>query len=194
MVYEWFGGMLCLDAVNTQMMIDGAPADGWTDFAALASWLETAQFLAPQNRREIEANWPDDEKNRVLEAAKTLRGAIRGLCEEIVDSRVSEASLDALNVVLERRATHSRIEREGETGFHWSEQTALDGEDILVPIARSAAMLLCERDHTLLKKCSNPGCILWFYDTTKNRGRRWCSMATCGNRHKAKAHYARQKS
>jgi predicted RNA-binding Zn ribbon-like protein len=34
--------------------------------------------------------------------------------------------------------------------------------------------------------------VLFFYDTTKNHARRWCSMAFCGNRHKVAAHYRRQ--
>jgi predicted RNA-binding Zn ribbon-like protein len=33
--------------------------------------------------------------------------------------------------------------------------------------------------------------VLFFYDTTKNHARRWCSMAFCGNRHKVAAHYRR---
>jgi predicted RNA-binding Zn ribbon-like protein len=34
---------------------------------------------------------------------------------------------------------------------------------------------------------------LYFYDTSPKRSRRWCSMATCGNRAKAARHYARSK-
>jgi predicted RNA-binding Zn ribbon-like protein len=35
---------------------------------------------------------------------------------------------------------------------------------------------------------------LYFYDTTKNHTRRWCSMTGCGNRAKAAAFYERKKS
>jgi predicted RNA-binding Zn ribbon-like protein len=35
--------------------------------------------------------------------------------------------------------------------------------------------------------------VLWFYDTTRNGTRRWCSMAICGNRAKAHRHYDRVK-
>ena len=61
----------------------------------------------------------------------------------------------------------------------------------LVLIAVAAADLLCHGDLSLVKKCDNPRCILYFYDTTKNHARRWCSMAGCGNRMKAAAHYRR---
>src|SRR6266851_5443894 len=38
-----------------------------------------------------------------------------------------------------------------------------------------------------------PACVLWFFDTTRNGTRRWCSMAACGNRAKARRHYDRIK-
>ncbi|MFC4656205.1 MULTISPECIES: CGNR zinc finger domain-containing protein [Rheinheimera] len=37
----------------------------------------------------------------------------------------------------------------------------------------------------LVKQCEHPDCILWFYHRTKAHKRPWCSMALCGNRHKA---------
>lgn len=36
-----------------------------------------------------------------------------------------------------------------------------------------------------LRQCDHPDCTLYFYDTSKNGSRRWCSMKTCGNRAKA---------
>ena len=34
-------------------------------------------------------------------------------------------------------------------------------------------------------------CVLYFYDTSRNGTRRWCSMQGCGGRAKASRHYAR---
>ncbi len=62
---------------------------------------------------------------------------------------------------------------------------------LLWPVAESACDLLCYADLTLVKKCENPICVLFFYDTTKNHSRRWCSMSVCGNRMKVAAHYQR---
>ncbi|WP_018350641.1 CGNR zinc finger domain-containing protein [Longispora albida] len=45
-----------------------------------------------------------------------------------------------------------------------------------------------------IRPCTNPDCILWFVDISRNRGRRWCSMAGCGNRAKARSFYARKTS
>jgi predicted RNA-binding Zn ribbon-like protein len=64
---------------------------------------------------------------------------------------------------------------------------------LLVPIAESAAGLLTADDLTLVRKCQNPQCILYFYDTTRNHARRWCSIAVCGNRAKVATHYRRRR-
>jgi predicted RNA-binding Zn ribbon-like protein len=35
--------------------------------------------------------------------------------------------------------------------------------------------------------------VLHFFDVSKNGTRRWCSMSGCGNRAKARRHYARSR-
>jgi predicted RNA-binding Zn ribbon-like protein len=67
-------------------------------------------------------------------------------------------------------------------------------EDVLAPVALAAARSLVHDDRDLLRKCDNPRCILFFYDTTKNHGRRWCSMDLCGNRAKVSAFHQRRRA
>jgi predicted RNA-binding Zn ribbon-like protein len=43
-----------------------------------------------------------------------------------------------------------------------------------------------------LKACSARDCGWAFYDRTRNRSGRWCSMAVCGNRAKVRAYRARR--
>jgi predicted RNA-binding Zn ribbon-like protein len=50
---------------------------------------------------------------------------------------------------------------------------------------------LLEESPERIRRCQNPACVLWFFDTTRNGTRRWCSMAACGNRAKARRHYDR---
>jgi predicted RNA-binding Zn ribbon-like protein len=42
-----------------------------------------------------------------------------------------------------------------------------------------------------LKVCANPDCRRAFYDASRNRSARWCSMAVCGNRMKGRAYRER---
>ena len=42
-----------------------------------------------------------------------------------------------------------------------------------------------------LKCCQLPSCGWSYYDSTRSRTRRWCSMQTCGSRSKSRAYYKR---
>lgn len=77
---------------------------------------------------------------------------------------------------------------------HFREVTRLDldqPDQLLVPIAQSASDLLCHGNLELVKRCANPSCRAFFYDTSKNHTRRWCSTTGCGNRMRVAAHYRR---
>ena len=60
-------------------------------------------------------------------------------------------------------------------------------------LAAESLLELLETAPDRVKHCENPDCVLWFFDTTRNGTRRWCSMAVCGNRMKARRHYDRRK-
>ncbi|MDT0305154.1 CGNR zinc finger domain-containing protein [Streptomonospora wellingtoniae] len=45
-----------------------------------------------------------------------------------------------------------------------------------------------------LRPCGNEECRLFLLDRSKANKARWCSMATCGNRMKARRHYERSRS
>ena len=61
------------------------------------------------------------------------------------------------------------------TGSGWNAVTA----NLLPPLLELVA------DPNNLKRCSNPSCRWLFIDRSRNRSRRWCEMAVCGNRAKA---------
>lgn len=44
-----------------------------------------------------------------------------------------------------------------------------------------------------MKCCELPTCGWAFYDSTRSRTKRWCSMKTCGSRHKAREYYKRNR-
>jgi predicted RNA-binding Zn ribbon-like protein len=79
--------------------------------------------------------------------------------------------------------------------YQWVE--TLNGEPsrvLLYPIARAAGDLLVQGKFDRVKKCNNPDCILFLYDTTRSHTRQWCSMAACGNRIKVAAFYRRERA
>jgi predicted RNA-binding Zn ribbon-like protein len=65
---------------------------------------------------------------------------------------------------------------------------------VLWPVARSAAVLLVSEQLSRVRICDADTCRWLFLDTSKSGRRRWCDMKVCGNRAKARRHYARTQS
>jgi hypothetical protein len=57
-------------------------------------------------------------------------------------------------------------------------------------------VFLAELDGTWahLKECASDTCHSVFYDRSRNRSARWCSMRSCGNQHKVRAWRERQRT
>jgi predicted RNA-binding Zn ribbon-like protein len=45
----------------------------------------------------------------------------------------------------------------------------------------------------LIRRCHGAGCGWFFLDCTRSHTRRWCSSSDCGNRDRARRHYARHR-
>jgi len=100
--------------------------------------------------------------------------------------------VEALNEVLRITEGHDELfQQNGKWGLEF---VAREGglEWLLAAVARSAAEIISEGASARLRVCSNPSCGLFFYDNSRTRRRRWCSMSLCGNRHKVAAFSKRQ--
>ncbi|MGI5353426.1 CGNR zinc finger domain-containing protein [Streptomyces sp. CA-250714] len=62
----------------------------------------------------------------------------------------------------------------------------------LAGLAIAWSELALTGEATRLKRCAEHGCAWVFWDVSKNRSRRWCSMRVCGNRAKARRYTAKQ--
>lgn len=190
--FIFIGENLALDFVNTQRMRDGQGVDDLKDYATLVLWLAQAHALNPTRTKAALKRGQSTAGKRLHNQAHTLREALRAMAEHIVaDKPAPQSSLDAINEVLRHGATYVQVERKRGALEKCAHADHLEPVQLLVPIAEAAADLLCQGNFSLVKKCDNPHCVLYFYDTTKNHTRRWCSMAGCGNRMKAAAHYRR---
>jgi predicted RNA-binding Zn ribbon-like protein len=78
--------------------------------------------------------------------------------------------------------------------FAWEGRAIPDALDrLLWPVVWSAADLLTSGLLARVRECQNEPCGWLFVDMSRNRSRRWCDMRDCGNRVKARRHYARLK-
>ena len=102
--------------------------------------------------------------------------------------------MQVLNALLSQSLPHLKVVNSAE-GFTW--EWGGDVEDfnqIIWQVARSSAELLTSDQLSRVRVCEDDrGCGYLFIDTTRNHSRRWCSMESCGNRAKARRHYARQR-
>lgn len=193
--FLFVGNRACLDFVNTRVVEGGRLVDLFGDFSDLMWWLVLEGLLDDEGARRALERWGGvPEGDRAFREALSFRAALRGTCERIVrGERVEQAIVDWINRLLASRAGHDQLVRTADGFERRFRREVSEAVGLLVPVAVSAADLLSQDDLSLVKKCENPECVLFFYDTTKNHARRWCSMAACGNRSKVAAHHRRKK-
>jgi predicted RNA-binding Zn ribbon-like protein len=79
-------------------------------------------------------------------------------------------------------------------GYAWNiERLQPLATHLLAPILWSAGDLLIKGTRGNVRRCANAECVWLFTDASKNATRRWCDMASCGNRAKARRHYLKVK-
>jgi predicted RNA-binding Zn ribbon-like protein len=168
------GEPLALDLLNTRWMASGGPADLLATVEGTRAWLAAAGITAT----------PEPETRHAL---VTARQAIR----DVLTEPGEPAALEHLNQVL----NHGRVRLSIGPPAN-PEQTLEVGDPAWHPAVMATANLLelLKQAPDRIRRCQHPACVLWFYDTTRNGTRRWCSMSTCGNRAKAHRHYDRTKN
>lgn len=193
--FLFVGNYAWLDFVNTEVMGGGERVDLLRDFSDLVQWAQAAVFLTDEQARHAIALWGDKPAGRrALEAAREFRAILRHLAERLAaGGRVQPAAIEAINARLRHRVGYSRIRVLGTAVERTPCWEFDEPAQLLTPVADSVADLLVTGEHSFVRKCKNPACILFFYDTTKNHARSWCRMSACGNRTKVAAHYRRQR-
>jgi predicted RNA-binding Zn ribbon-like protein len=187
------GNNLSLDFVNTMIADAGKPKDLIEGLADVMSWAIAVRLIEKRDAARHFAVWNKKDGDFLSEAVR-FRAILRSLFTGILnDEVVKGATLKALNEMLDDQTGFTELVR-NETGFEKRFHSDFrEPRQVLASVAASAADLLCYGNLDLIKRCEGEGCVLYFYDTTKNHSRRWCSMAGCGNRAKASAFYRRKK-
>lgn len=67
-----------------------------------------------------------------------------------------------------------------------------DAEAVMATLARKAVILLGGDRARLIRECDASWCSRLYVDSSRRGSRRWCSMASCGNRAKVAAFRERQ--
>jgi predicted RNA-binding Zn ribbon-like protein len=126
-----------------------------------------------------------------LADARELREAVFRIARAAMDGRAApRVDVDAVNAWAARPDLAPRFDRLG-GGVHRAESTTVPAA--LATVARDAVDLFGGPLAGRVRECAAPDCSGLFLDASRARRRRWCSMATCGNRQKVAA-YRRRRS
>ncbi|GIJ58955.1 CGNR zinc finger domain-containing protein [Virgisporangium aurantiacum] len=178
---ELVGGHLAVDLVNTvSWRLDPArTVDRIAGPEELRRWLRAADLVGPEWRAD------DDD----LPAVRRLREVVHRLLVSVVArSRPSQKDLDAMWRATVDARRHARPRPE--LPLRWE----LAPADVARRLAVSAEDLLSDGARLkTLGRCADAGCGWFFLDTSRSHTRRWCSSADCGNRERARRHYARNR-
>src|SRR6266567_2499309 len=192
--FLFVGNQLALDFVNTRPVQNGEPLELLPDFNALLRWSQAAGLLTAREAANLQEHWGgSDRTRRTLKAAWELRERLR---KEVLSwelgAAVHRSTVEELNRLMVDHPMRSRLKS---TRNDLSKELWFDPrqpEDLLAPLAHSAATLFAEANRDRVRKCAE--CVLHFHDTSKKGTRRWCSMRLCGNRLKVAAYAARRRS
>ena len=117
-----------------------------------------------------------------------LRRALRNL---ILDEPLSPADADVIERIAVEAGLHPIFRPEGDPTLEPRGEGAPSAFGRIVAIAFVAAF---DGSFDHLKLCAAQDCRAVFYDRSKNRSGRWCSMEACGNRAKVRAWRERQRA
>jgi predicted RNA-binding Zn ribbon-like protein len=186
------GGHLVLNFVNT---CGGTGKDRdverWANWSDAFDWAAGNGVVDSIDRRLFEkarsrkGHRPSDllkDLTELREAAHSVFSAIAGgvLPPETARSRLEGSIVEAMS--------HSTLWIEGRAPVRWAVCPEKAGSALIKDrLAIAASELLSQPVLSNVRECG--ACSWLFLDLSRSRSRRWCSMATCGNRAKAQRHY-----
>lgn len=193
--FLFVGNHPCLDFINTQMIVRGNPTDLLGGYEDLVAWLVQANIMNPAQAAAVMAQWNQKDQEQLFMQGIMFRNTLREMAERIVARKsIPDSAVASINQILSRCPGYPQlVHAKGRFERQFQSQAARK-DGLLAPLAEAAIDLLCSGGLSLVKKCGNAACILYFYDTTKNHTRNWCSMQLCGNRTKVAAHYQRKRN
>jgi len=195
--FDLYEGRLCLDFANTmEWHASDEPTETLQDYDDLVAWAERVSLLDGNQADQLRtlAARHRAQAQQAFNEAIELREAIYRLFSAVAfGNEPSAEDLALLNDWVARSLGHLRIQPAADSSFGLAWEGDGDSFDRpLWPVALSAADLLTSADIDRVGECADDrGCGWLFYDRSRNRQRRWCSMETCGNRAKAHRHYER---
>jgi predicted RNA-binding Zn ribbon-like protein len=187
------GGHVALDFCNTWAGWGEPPAPGreWLPtYDRLAAWSGYAGVLDADDAARLRRTAARDA-TRARSAWRAARSLRTDVHDAAVD-RTGSAALRRVATAVREAAAVSTLRRgpDGRARWMFTRRAGLDLPRLA--LARAAGELLTGPESPYVQACPGDDCGWLFID---RRGRRrWCSMSSCGNRAKVRAHAERQRN
>ena len=205
----FIAGPLGLDFLNSLARPIVEVVDWLGNGSDFLSWMKQAGLISVDEIAVLKSSMSPRELDRVAAKARDLRDWLRVFVTEHMGRPLKDqalAQLGPLNDLLvsdeiflslvpgPAPSEKQTSDEESPAIFHLRAQRRWRKPDsLLSPIAEEIAKFISSADFRYVKACQGDHCILFFLDQTRRHGRRWCSMAVCGNRAKQETHLARMK-
>ncbi|MGH2752865.1 MAG: CGNR zinc finger domain-containing protein [Actinomycetota bacterium] len=171
---------LVQDFVNTADL--EATEDDWSAPGALASW-------ATSHGLPLEGPVTDDD----VVWARKVREALRVTIEANNGNDPDPEAVKLLDEAGVRARFAMCFDTECDVGCEGRLEPRAPGVDGAIGLVLAEVYKAMENGTwSRLKACRRETCRWAFYDHARNRSGKWCSMAVCGNREKAKSYRARR--
>jgi len=165
--------------VNTVDIQDGP--EELSDRNALERWL-VAHGLMESGQEVSDA----DLKNAIA-----VREAIRGVIGANTGATIYPLDIATLNGAAAASRLRARFGADGKARLEPEAGGVAGAMGRLVATVFTA---MADDDWSRLKLCGSSTCRWAFYDRSRNHSSRWCAMASCGNRQKARRFRQRAKA
>lgn len=159
---------LLLALLNSTPVVEGRPIDG----------------LDGASGQEFSRSWGGTGTDRELARLRRARDALQAIVRRDAPDAVDKLAGILTDAVRTPRATPDGVVWELRAPQH----------DRLPVDAVLAWSNVNERFPGRLRACANEACNLFLIDRSRPGIAKWCSMATCGNRMKARAHATRART
>ncbi|WP_328921151.1 CGNR zinc finger domain-containing protein [Streptomyces sp. NBC_00208] len=156
-----------LELLNTTPLVNGVVQDQLADPEAAEAWL-----------RAHGGSGTADEHRHLVQARDALQEVVRG-------SRPATSLALVLDGVTSRPQVSS-------AGVSWDLDARKERRMAVQAVMTWSALQKAMPGR--LRPCANEECRRFLLDRSKTNKARWCSMAVCGNRMKARRHYQRTRN
>jgi len=163
----------------------------------LVSWGLQSGWLDPDRAHPmlVEIQLRPAEARAALARVRAFREALFRVFLAVSEgTQPAPDALETLEREVRRAWADRRLVRTADHGWRWSSPESARLDAFVPGLALAASELLTGPERRRIRVCEATaldGCGWLFLDTSKNGTRRWCEMKTCGNRYKARRHYAR---